>query len=361
MSTNLGTMEELPSDYRDAVANANTTPLWPLMRKALPHDTPVPQSKACLWAFDTIRPLLLRAGELTPVEKAERRVLILSDPGRGPGAMRVAGPIFCGMQLLLPGEKAPAHRHTPSAARIVVEGEGAYTIVNGEKCMMERGDLILTPGGAWHDHGHDGKGPVIWLDALDLPLFIDLEAAYSVERELQAPKNRPDASEVEYATPGMVPARRNGHARPTYPMMRYPWANAVQGLRALAEHTPRSEPVELDYVNPETGDACLPTMGFTAMMLRPGETVKPPLRSTSRGASRGRRLGQVDDQRRDVRVEGRRHVLGAVLLADRACGGEGARVPDPRARHAAATEAELLRRAAAAAITRLPGYFGRAT
>src|ERR687894_335251 len=75
------------------------------------------------------------------------------------------------------------------------------------------------PGAAWHDHGHDGKGPVIWLDALDLPLFIDLEAAYSVERELQAPKNRPDASEVEYATPGMVPARRNGNARPSYPMM----------------------------------------------------------------------------------------------------------------------------------------------
>ena len=83
MTTNLGTMEELPSDYRDAVASANTTPLWPLMRKALPHDAPQPQSKACLWAFDTIRPLLLRAGELTPVEKAERRVLILSDPGRG--------------------------------------------------------------------------------------------------------------------------------------------------------------------------------------------------------------------------------------------------------------------------------------
>src|ERR1044072_8956809 len=90
MSTNLGTMEELPADYRDAVASANPTPLWPLMRKALPHDAPQPQSKACLWAYDMVRPLLLRAGELTPVEKAERRVLILSDPGRGAGAMRVA-------------------------------------------------------------------------------------------------------------------------------------------------------------------------------------------------------------------------------------------------------------------------------
>ena len=141
---------------------------------------------------------------------------------------------------------------------------------------------------------------MIWLDALDLPLFIDLEAAYSVERELQAPKNRPDASEVEYATPGMVPARRNGHARPTYPMMRYPWVNAVKGLRALAEHTPRGEPVELDYVNPETGDACLPTMGFTAMMLRAGREREAAAALDLRGASRGRRRRQVDHQRRDV-------------------------------------------------------------
>ena len=76
--------------------------------------------------------------------------------------------------------------------------------------MMERGDLILTPGGAWHDHGHDGKGPVIWLDALDLPLFIYLEAAYAVERELQAPKNRPDASRgrVRHARHGAGPRQR---------------------------------------------------------------------------------------------------------------------------------------------------------
>jgi len=195
--------------------------------------------------------------------------------------MQATPSIYIGLQLILPRETAPNHRHSPSAVRFVVEGEGGYTIVDGEKLPMERGDLILTPSLLWHEHRHEGNGPVIWLDALDLPLFIDLEAAYSVERELQAPKNRPDASEVEYATPGMVPARRNGHARPSFPMMRYPWVNAVKGLRGLAEHTSRGEPVELDYVNPETGDACLPTMGFTAMMLRAGESVKPPLRSTS--------------------------------------------------------------------------------
>ncbi len=87
-------------------------------------------------------------------------------------------------------------------------------------------------------------------------------------------------------------------------MMRYPWVNAQQGLRALAEPTPSGEPVELDFVNPETGAACLPTMGFTAMMLRPGETVKPPLRSTSavhhvvEGAGRSTINGETFDWKR---------------------------------------------------------------
>ena len=299
MST-LGTMEELPLDYREAVQNANTTPLWPLMRKALPHDTPVPQSKACLWPFDTIRPLLLRAGELTPVEKAERRVLILSDPGRGPGAMRVAGPIFCGMQLLLPGEKAPAHRHTPSAARIVVEGEGAYTIVNGEKCMMERGDLILTPGGAWHDHGHDGKGPVIWLDALDLPLFIDLEAAYSVERELAGAEEPPRClgGRIRHARHGAGAAQRPcapdlsddalsvGQCREGPARARRADAERRAGRARLCQSRDRRR-LPADH-GLHRDDAAAGRKREAAAALDLG------------GASRGRRRRQVHRQRRDV-------------------------------------------------------------
>lgn len=277
----LGTLEELPLDYRQDLEAARTSPLWPMMRNVLPHGAPQPATKPCLWSFEKIRPLLLKAGELTPVEKAERRVLVLNDPGRGKGAMQVTSSIFCGMQLLLPGEKAPAHRHTPSAARIIVEGEGAYTIVNGEKCQMEQGDLILTPSGAWHDHGHDGTGPVIWLDALDLPLFVFLEGAYAIEGERQATGNRPDASEVEYAAPGLLPRVPFGEARPRFPLNRYPWRRTEEALRRLAEHTPRGEPVEMDYVNPESGGPCLRTLGFTAVMLRPGEAQRPPLRSSS--------------------------------------------------------------------------------
>lgn len=279
MTTALGTLEELPLAYRQEMEAERIAPLWPMMRNVLPHDEPRPVTKPCLWAYDKIRPLLLRAGELTPVEKAERRVLMLCDPGRGKDAMQATASIYCGLQLLLPGETAPAHKHTPSAARIVVEGEGAYTIVNGEKCMMEHGDLILTPSGAWHDHGHDGTVPVIWLDALDLPLLVYLEGSYGVEGELQPPGNRPDSSQVEYSQPGMLPRRGPGAVRPK--LMRYPWGRTEEGLQSLAEHTARGEPVELDYVNPESGEPCLKTMGFTALMLRPGETAKPPIRSAS--------------------------------------------------------------------------------
>ena len=281
MSTQLGTLEDLPQAYRDAMGRAGVAPLWPQMRNVLPHGAPKPITKSHLWAYSEVRPLLLRAGELTPVEKAERRVLFLADPGRGAGAMQATSTLYIGLQLLLPGETAPAHKHTPSAARIVVEGEGAYTVVDGDKLPMCTGDLILTPGGCWHDHGHSGTDPVIWLDALDLPLFVYLEGSYAVEAPLQTPRNRLDPSEVEYRAAGLAPVRRRDRPAPVaYPMMRFPWARTEAGLRKLADYA-EGEPIELDYVNPETGASCLPTMGFTAMMLRAGDSNRPPLRSSS--------------------------------------------------------------------------------
>jgi gentisate 1,2-dioxygenase len=281
MTQSLGRLEDLPAEYLQDLDTLRLAPLWPQMRNVLPHDAPSAVSKAGFWPFKKARPLLLKAGELTPVEKAERRVLVLVDPGRGKGAMQVTASIYCGLQLLLPGEKAPAHKHTPSAARIIVEGEGAFTVVNGEKCVMEKGDLILTPTGCWHDHGHDGVAPVIWLDLLDLPLYYYLEGSYAVEAELQAPANRPDSSVVEYAQAGLVPRRAPNRARSKYPLMRFPWRRTEAALRVAAEHAPRGEAAELDYVNPETGEDVLPTMGFTAMLIRPGDPERPPLRSCS--------------------------------------------------------------------------------
>jgi len=281
LSAQLGTLEELPQEYREAMARASIGPLWPSLRNALPHDAPKTVTQSNLWDYSTIRPLLMRAGELTPVEKAERRVLFLIDPGRGVAAMQATSTLYIGFQLLMPGETAPAHKHTPSAARIVVEGEGAYTVVDGEKLPMAAGDLILTPSGAWHDHGHGGTKPVVWLDALDLPLFVYLEGSYAVEAALQTPRNRPDSSGVEYVSAGLAPSRRHdqGHAK-AYPMMRYPWTRTEAALRHMADHN-GADIAELDYINPETGDNCLKTIGFTAMMLPSGRPHRLPLRSCS--------------------------------------------------------------------------------
>jgi gentisate 1,2-dioxygenase len=68
--------------------------------------------------------------------------------------------MYAGLQRVLPGEVAPAHRHTQSALRWVVDGEGAYTAVDGERVTMAPGDFIITPMLTWHDHGNPGDQPV---------------------------------------------------------------------------------------------------------------------------------------------------------------------------------------------------------
>src|SRR5512142_1909941 len=199
----LGTIEELPADYRETLAQHNLVPLWPSLRAVLPAGKPQPRTRATHWSYEVLRPLLMKAGELTPIEKAERRVLVLANPGHGLERMQASAAMYLGMQLLLPGEWAPAHRHTPNAVRMVVEGEGAWSTVDGEKCPMRRGDLILTPTGLWHEHGHDGDRPVVWLDVLDLPLVHYMETSYHVDGGRQVVK--PQHGERAYARGGVVP------------------------------------------------------------------------------------------------------------------------------------------------------------
>lgn len=277
----LGTMEDLPADYRTAMEARNLVPLWPSMRAFLPHGAPRPQTRPTLWRYADVRPLLLRAGELTPIEKAERRVLVFANPGHGLDGLHCTGTIYVGMQLILPGETAPSHRHTPAAVRLVVEGEGGFTIVNGERLPMQRGDLILTPSLQWHEHSHGGTGPVVWMDALDLPLVFGMEASYALEGEPQAVRNAPDASATRYRRAGLVPYASLAARPGPYPLMRWPWDEVRSALEALAADTEAGRPVHLGYVNPETGEECLPTLGFSALMLRPGEEVALPRDSAS--------------------------------------------------------------------------------
>ena len=273
----LGRLEDLPADYLESLKQLNLVPLWPSLRAVLPPGQPRPNTQPTFWSYEALRPLLLKAGELTPIAKAERRVLVLANPGHGLENMKASSAMYLGMQLLLPGEWAPAHRHTPNAVRMIVEGEGAYTTVDGQKCTMRRGDLILTPTGLWHEHGHDGSAPVIWLDVLDLPLVYYMEASYHVDGARQTVQ--PGQAERAYARGGLLPTPAFERTDKAYPVLRYPWVEAKAALQALAAEQPQLDSVQVTYTNPETGAHAQNILGFYAQMLRPGQTLRLPVRS----------------------------------------------------------------------------------
>lgn len=281
MSNELGRVEDLPPDYYNGLVSRNLMPLWPSLRAALPYGRPARNTLPMLWRYADVRPELMRAGELTPIEKAERRVLVLCNPGLGLDTLRATPTIYIGLQLILPGETAPNHKHTPSAVRFVVEGQGGFTIVRGEKLPMEKGDLILTPPGLWHQHGHEGSGPVVWLDALDLPVIYGIEASYCTEAPLQTITDPVNSNVTRFRQGGVMPYSRLQKVRGDYPLLRFPWKEVKQSLGELASVTAKDEAVHLAYINPETGQECLPTLGFSALMLRPGEELKLPKRSAS--------------------------------------------------------------------------------
>lgn len=277
MEPELGRLEDLPADYREALTARHLVPLWPSLRAVLPPHVPARRTQPVHWAYAALRPLLMRAGELTPIEKAERRVLVLANPGHGLEKMQASAAMYLGMQLLLPGEWAPSHRHTPNAVRMVVEGEGAWTTVEGEKCPMQRGDLILTPTGLWHEHGHDGDAPVVWLDVLDLPLVYYMEASYVVPGARQAV--RPEHGEHRWRRAGIAPSPVFTRSDKPFPLLRYPWAEVREALLQLAAESSGDEAVQVTYVNPETGADAQAILGFYALLLRPGQTLALPARS----------------------------------------------------------------------------------
>ena len=273
----LGRLEDLPAPYRAELGALNLVPLWPSLRAVLPPGKPAAKTVATSWVYEALRPLLMQAGALTPIEKAERRVLVLANPGHGLEKMQATPAIYLGMQLLLPGEWAPSHRHTPNAVRMVVEGVGAWTNVDGQKCVMERGDLILTPTGLWHEHGHDGTEPVVWLDVLDLPLIYYMETSYHVNGTRQTVKA--GRGEQRYGQAGVLPTPAFDQRQPDYPLLRYPWKNVKAALEGQAADDPGLQQIQVTYINPATGNDAENVLGFHALMLRPGQTLQLPVRS----------------------------------------------------------------------------------
>ncbi|KAF2658579.1 RmlC-like cupin [Lophiostoma macrostomum CBS 122681] len=163
-----GSLETIEEVIQGA-SKVNAVPLWPQMVKYNPPK-PNPRCIPYLWKYDEVRPYLVRAGELVTEKDAERRVLMLINPERG--GPYTTDTLYAGLQLVMPNETAPAHRHTAFAMRFVIEGNGGFTAVHGKRIQMSKNDVILTPTWNWHDHGKDGSGPMIWLDGLDLPSFM---------------------------------------------------------------------------------------------------------------------------------------------------------------------------------------------
>jgi gentisate 1,2-dioxygenase len=242
--------------------------------------SPKPAARAIRWKYASVRESLLTAGSLLSAEEAERRVLILENPGM-PGKSQITGSLFAGMQLLMPGERARAHRHAASALRLFLEGSSAYTSVNGERTMMERGDFVITPGWTWHDHGNDGPDPVIWLDGLDVPIVNLFDSSFA---EAGDPKKMPAARpthdcEARYSE-AMLPEGCKAESLSS-PLLNYRYARVRENLAVLQRNGPidSCHGVKLRYVNPLDGGSVMPTMS-AAVQLMPAGFRSEPYRST---------------------------------------------------------------------------------
>lgn len=271
--------EALPAAYSGALQARALAPLWTALHALLPPRRGSRAVPHC-WRWAELRPLLLEAGRLVEMERAERRVLVLCNPGLE-GEYAVTATLYAGLQIILPGEAAPSHLHTPAALRLIVEGRGAWTTVEGVRCAMEPGDLIVTPPMRWHDHGHQGTEPVVWLDGLDIPLVRALEASWaSPMRPARPPDIAQDSSQDELTAAGLLP-RVSRYPATGYPQVRWPWQTVRRALETMAASAPAGQPVAVRYVDPTTGRPPLATMGCEAQWLRPGERTRPERRSAS--------------------------------------------------------------------------------
>ena len=236
-------------------------PLWEVLKGLVPPE-PRPRSVAHAWAYDQVRPLLLEAGALLSAEEAERRVLVLENPALR-GQSRIAGTMYAGVQLVLPGETAPAHRHTASALRLVLESEGGFTAVAGERTTMRRGDFIITPSWAWHDHGNNGERPVIWVDGLDIALVNFFEAGFGQGYNDQRQQiTRPEGTALARFGAGLVPLEAASPFGATSPIFCYPYERSREAVTALAAAgaPDRHFGHTLRYANPLDGGWAMPTI-----------------------------------------------------------------------------------------------------
>lgn len=236
-------------------------PLWEVMKGLVPPE-PMNRATPHVWHYSQVRPLLMESGDLLTAEEAERRVLVFENPALR-GQSKINSTLYAGIQLILPGETAPSHKHTAGALRFILESDGGYTSVDGERTIMERGDLVITPSGAFHDHGHDGTGPVIWVDGLDVPIVNFFQCGFSTQLEtMRQPLDKEDGYSSAKFGSGMLPLDAKSPFGATSPLFSYPYSRAKNALLSLK----KSEAADphwgyvLRYANPLDGGWIMPTM-----------------------------------------------------------------------------------------------------
>ena len=241
-------------------------------------------------------------------------MLVLENPGLR-GQSKITTSLFAGVQMVIPGDVAPAHRHSQSALRFILEGKGAFTAVDGERTAMEPGDFVITPSMTWHDHSNETSEPMFWLDGLDIPMVQFFDASFAEgSKEDQQKITRPPATVLPRYGHNLLPVDEKRTSK-TSPIFNYPYAYTRE---ALEQAKARNEwdachGLKLKFSNPETGDFAMPTIG-TFIQLLPKGFKTARYRSTDAtvfAAIEGKR--PHPDRRPDLRVGPARPVRGAEL------------------------------------------------
>ncbi len=266
--------------FYDRASAENLAPLWRVLHGLVP-DEPKKTAVPAHWSYAAIRPYLMEACRIISAEEAERRVLVLENPGMK-GESRITPSLFAGLQIILPGEIAPAHRHVASALRFIVEGSGAYTAVDGEKTTMESGDFVITPSWTWHDHGNPSPEPMVWLDGLDMHVVNLMSASFRESNE-ESEHALIRAEGTSYAEAGcnMLPADYEPKSA-TSPLFNYPYRISREALDRMSRSRDpdRHHGYKMIYINPVNGGPAMPTL-TTAMQLIPAGLSTEPYRSTA--------------------------------------------------------------------------------
>ncbi len=237
-----GTLEDLYSQ----LGRISIGPGW---AKATPSLWPAPKKTfaPAQWKYEQARGALDAAGRLINTELAERRNLILFNPAadNGYGTVRT---LVAAYQMIMPGEWARSHRHTPNALRLILNSEpGTYTEVDGVKISMEPGDVLLTPNWSSHGHGNDSRSNAYWLDFLDVPLVQLLEPMFFEPAEEEGAAKGPNDAPPTKDSPFV-----------------FPLTETVKRLDAA-----KSDPTGPFGTSVQLGDPAMATIGLHMMRLVP--------------------------------------------------------------------------------------------